>query len=170
MHADGGATQAPDSGIPLTEAAAVLGISKDAVRRRLRAGFLGGHRVDGPHGPTWCVHVDGAPGMRHPGAAPAPTVAYPAPTVAPPSENAALVELVGRLTQENRDLAGQVGYFQARAQILAERVRALEAPKEQPEFLPDSGKKSLRRNYWLPAIRALAALALVALAASAWVR
>ncbi len=163
MHADGGATPAPDSGITLAEAAEVLEISKDAVRRRLRAGFLGGHRVDGPHGPTWCVHLDGVTGPRHPGPA-------PAPTVAPPPGAAVLVELVDRLTRENRDLAGQVGYFQARAQILDERVRALEAPKEQPEVLPDSGKMSLRKNYWLPAIRALAALALVALAASAWVR
>jgi len=174
MHADGGATPTPDSGITLAEAAAVLGISKDAVRRRLRAGFLVGHRIDGPHGPTWCVHLDGVPGMRHPGAAPAPTVAHPADTVAPPAENAALVELVGRLTQENRDLAGQVGYLQARAQILDEGVRALEAPKEQPAAVSTIVEPSppglTHARRLVPIARALAALALMLLAAAAWVR
>jgi hypothetical protein len=167
MHADGGITPAPDSGQTLAAAAEALGISKDAVRRRLRAGQLGGHQVDGPHGPTWCVHLDGAPGLRHGGDAPAHT---PAPTVATPIEAAALVELVDRLTRENRDLAGQVGYFQARAQVLDERVRALEAPKEQSA--PPAEPSFSRLNAWrlMLAIRALAALALVVLAVGAWVR
>ena len=164
MHADGGASPAPDSGLTLAEAAAVLGISKDAVRRRLRAGQLSGHQVDGPHGPTWCVHLDGAPGLRHGGDT-------PAPTVAPPVDGAALLELVDRLARENRDLAGQVGYFQARAQVLDERVRALEAPKPEPEPAPPVTLPRRRGSHRLVlAVRAVAALALVLLAAAAWVR
>ena len=169
MHADGGASPAPDSGLTLAEAAAVLGISKDAVRRRLRAGQLSGHQVDGPHGPTWCVHLDGAPGLRHGGDTPAPT---PAHTVAQPVDAAALLDLVDRLTRENRDLAGQVGYFQARAQILEDRVRALEAPKEQPAPAAEkfARAKNRRLTIALAMLAVVAALAPLVVAAPAWVR
>ena len=91
--------------------------------------------------------------------------------MAQPVDGAALVELVERLTRENRDLAGQVGYFQARAQVLDERVRALEAPKPEPEPAPVAPVSRRRDTHRLVlAVRALAALALVLLAAAAWVR
>lgn len=39
-----------------------------------------------------------------------------------------LVTLVDKLTQQNLELAGRVGFYQARVQQLEETVRALSAP------------------------------------------
>jgi len=40
------------------------------------------------------------------------------------------------MRQENRDLAGQVGYLQARVQIHEETIRALTAPETQEATQP----------------------------------
>ncbi len=48
----------PDSaGNTVADAAAVLGITPESVRRRLRAGTLAGWQVDGPKGPVWRVRL-----------------------------------------------------------------------------------------------------------------
>src|SRR5215212_2248202 len=68
MQQDGRATVAPgsaeDGGLSVAAAAAQLGISTDAVRRRLKAGELTGHQRPGKHGPAWCVHPDEPPASR----------------------------------------------------------------------------------------------------------
>jgi hypothetical protein len=70
MHdEDGSATLAPgsagDGGLTVTQTAQQLGISTDAVRRRLKAGELVGHQRQAKHGPAWCVHPDEPPGSRN---------------------------------------------------------------------------------------------------------
>jgi len=50
-----------------------------------------------------------------------------------PEDSPALLEalrMMDAMRQENRDLAGQVGYLQARVQIHEETIRALTAPAE----------------------------------------
>jgi hypothetical protein len=54
----------------------------------------------------------------------------------PTQDLAALVALVRDLTERNTQLAGQVGFWQARAQGAEERVKQLEAPVA-PEPAPE---------------------------------
>ena len=117
----------------LAEAAPILGVSVDTVRRRLKRGELEARQVHTQHGPTWevCVgmastepqdaaqgSVNGAQG--HAGGT-AGGDAGPGMVQ--------LVALVDRLQRESRDLAGQVGYLQARVQMHEETIRALTAPQ-----------------------------------------
>jgi hypothetical protein len=141
MHADGGATPAPDSGVTLAEAAGALGISKDAARRRLRAGRLAGHQAFGPHGPAWCVHLDSPIEARHGGDTPAPGSCQPGAhggaTAVQPVDVAALIGLVDRLQRENKDLAATAAVWQERARVLGEQL-ALQAPQDAPETQQDA--------------------------------
>jgi hypothetical protein len=138
MDANGSATPAPGSehegGLTLAVAAEQLGISKDAVRRRLRSGQLAGHQVLTQHGPAWCVHLDSPMGARHGGDAPAPGLrqagAHGGATVVQPPDVAPLIGLVDRLQRDNQELAATAAVWQERARILSEQL-ALQAP--QPE-------------------------------------
>ncbi len=90
--------------------------------------------------------------------------------VTPATEIGPLVELVERLTERLAEQTGLTAMWQARAQVLDERVRMLEAPKEQPA---PSGGMFLRRNSRRVTLAALAvagALAVAAGTAPAWVR
>ena len=90
------------------------------------------------------------------------------------------LRMLDAMRQENRDLAGQVGYLQARAQMLDERVRALEAPKPEPapdpfpEPIPPTPNAAPWDARWQARVTIVAAvlatLALVVLVAPAWVR
>ena len=80
MHdEDGSETPVPgsagDGGLAVAQTAQQLGISTDAVRRRLKAGELSGHRRRTKHGPAWCVHPGEPPGSRNGSATVAATVA-----------------------------------------------------------------------------------------------
>jgi len=59
-------------------------------------------------------------------------------TVVQPPDVAALIALVDRLQAENRDLAAAAAVWQERAQVLNDRLLALEAPKEPPAASPAS--------------------------------
>ena len=160
----------------LAEAAAILGCSVDTVRRRIRRGELHAMQDAGRHGPTWRVLLSATPGtMPTLGSTPSVDDVTPSATPSAGEDNAALLEalrMLDAMRQENRDLAGQVGYFQARAQVLDERVKMLEAPKPDPEPAPPANESVRRRTrpQLVPIARALAALALVVMAAAAWVR
>ncbi len=49
-----------------------------------------------------------------------------------------MVRWLRDLQEENRNLAGQVGYLQARLQQAEDTIRALEAPREAPTNAPES--------------------------------
>ena len=143
-------THATNGWIGLAEAAQLLGISLDAMRRRVRRGEYQRRQVRTRHGLAWQVRLDG-------GAHPEPTVApTDAPRVAPTVEPAATVdaavgELVAYLRERDqardqelerarRDAqakAEAAALWMARAELLAaqlqqaqDRIRALEAPRE----------------------------------------
>ena len=161
----------------LAEAASILGCSVDTVRRRIRRGELHAVQDAGRHGPTWRVLLSATPSVvltvgSTPSTTPSVGVGTPGSTPSVDAETPALLEalrMLDALRQENRDLAGQVGYFQARAQILDERVRMLEAPKTEPAPAPG---KFRRRNFRLLslALAVAGALAVAAGTAPAWVR
>jgi hypothetical protein len=139
----------PNGWLGLGEAAEQLGISLDAMRRRVRRGEYVRRQVRTRHGLAWQVRLD------HPklGATVGATVA---PTVAPTVDGAATVGATlgdfvlylrerdhlrdQELERAHRDAlakAEAAAMWQARAELLAvqlqqaqERILALEAPKE----------------------------------------
>ena len=111
--------------VTIAEAAPILGCSVDTVRRRLKRGELEARQVHTQHGPTWEVCLGNVRGDM-------PTVGSTPRQAAGSADGAAILEalrLVGRLQEENRTLAGQVGYLQAQLDQAREQLRALEAPK-----------------------------------------
>jgi excisionase family DNA binding protein len=119
----------------LAEAASLLGCSVDTVRRRIRRGELHAMQDAGRHGPTWRVLLGvpaGTPSVVPTvGSMPSVNGSTPGPTPNTGDDNAGLLEalrMLDAMRQENRDLAGQVGYLQARVQLHEETIRALRAP------------------------------------------
>jgi len=118
-----------DGGLTLAEAADALDISKDATRRRVRSGQLGGHQVQTKHGPAWCIHLDSPPAGHQGGARPAPTVApgldNGGATVVQGAGIAELVALVDRLQTEARAHAEAAAMWQERAGSLSDQLASL---------------------------------------------
>src|SRR5438477_11373003 len=118
--------QQPTGGawVTLAEAAASLGCSVDTVRRRVRSGALHAEQRETGRGPVWYVeleHVPIVPSMNGSAAQQDAPHAEQAAEHAQqggerPLDNPAAVELVrlvAHLQEENRNLAGQLGYIQA---------------------------------------------------------
>jgi len=97
----------------------------------------------GRHGPTWRVLLSATPGTmptvsNTPSSTPSVNGLTPSTTPSIGDETPAFLEalrLLDALRQENRDLAGQVGYLQARVQLHEETIRALTAPQSPVEAL-----------------------------------
>ena len=108
-----------DGWVTLAEAAGLLGVSVDTIRRRLRKGAFEAQQVPTQHGPAWMVRLGDVPTVLPTGSS---TPRQDATTLE-------LVHLVGRLQEENRNLAGQLGYVQAKLHQAEDTIRALEAPR-----------------------------------------
>ncbi len=115
--------------LPLAEAARILGISVDAARRKVKGGALIAEKRETPQGGTWWVYL--APHGELPPAA---------SRLAPPSANSSaaqeldlssLVGLVERLQAQLLERTEAATLWQARAFLLEDRVRALQAPAAQ---------------------------------------
>jgi hypothetical protein len=160
--------------VPIGRAAALLGLSGDVLRKRAAAGSVRARKVDS----RWWIWIDGATpeaGVDQPSAAPPPEAAGPAPEPAAPLPEPAsvppeaapappgreewrqLVGLVEKLQEENRNLAGQLGFVQAQRQVLEERVRLLEAPpppepepEAEPRAAPDPEPPEAAPRSWWP--------------------
>ena len=154
------------------EAARLLGITPRAVRKRIEAGTLCGTRV----GRDWVVVLPGeriaerqepreelgeprelTSTAREPNASPVELPSSPAE----PGEPTAPKWLVEQLYRDNVQLAGQLGFYQARIQELERRILELEAPKEAPaemsnmsnnpahaQNVADSGSEKLSSRPW----------------------
>ncbi len=125
----------------IAEAAPILGVSVDTVRRRVKRGQLEARQVHTQHGPTWEVCL-GTVSTEHQDADRRPAngahghAGGNAEGIAGGNAGAGMVQLVAlvdRLQRENRDLAGQVGYLQACVQMHEETIRALTAPRQPVE-------------------------------------
>ena len=130
-----------------------------AIRRRIRRGELYAVQGAGRHGPTWRVLLSGRSGvLLTPDSAPCstpgatPSVDGARPSITPSSvpsvgeDGPALLQalrILDALRRENRDLAAQVGYLQARVHIQEETIRALQAPQDAPvsPTAPDLGSE-----------------------------
>ena len=159
--------------LTLADAAPQLGCSVDTLRRRVKRGEIEARQVRMRHGPTWQVRLeslpkvddvpravaDGTPTVDpRVGSAPR-AVADGTPTVDPrvgsvPRHNAdgvatvELVRLVGRLQEENRQLAGQVGFLQAQTQQLQDQVKLLQAPPADQVKESGAEPEPARRRWW----------------------
>jgi excisionase family DNA binding protein len=131
MSADNG----DDQHLSIAEAAVRLGVSEFTVRRRVRSGKLAAVRVERPQGFEWKVIA---------GSLPAPDAAdqHVAGDHVPPKQRRAvgdqvaegLLEMlslererVQKLEQERFELAGRLGFLQAKNAELEERVKLLTA-------------------------------------------
>ena len=131
----------------LEEAASILGLSVSTLRRQRRKGELQGRQVATPYGPKWLVLLPPRTTAGGQGGRPVTgghSRGHDAPRVLPESgvaqgEQTGLVEalhLIRTLQEENRNLAGQLGYLQAQV----EQFKALQAPVESPTppYAPES--------------------------------
>jgi excisionase family DNA binding protein len=160
----------------IAEAAPVLGVSVDTVRRRLKRGELEARQVHTQHGPTWEVclgiasteHQDAVQGSANGAQGYAEGVAGPGMVQ--------LVALVDRLQQENRVLAGQVGFLTAQLSVAEDRLALAAAPQLPPDAPtvpepdePPTEPPLTHLRAWAPWVLGLLAL-LAAVVLLAWPR
>ncbi len=139
----------PDHSLSIEEAAESINVSPATIRRRIKTGEIAAFKRTTPYGFEWRI-----------GAAPEsiglittadqvvegpdqPVVESADQTPAP--ETLELVRLVARLSQENQQLAGQLGYLQRQVHEQQETIqRLLMAPKNEPE----PAAELARRPWW----------------------
>ncbi len=141
-----------DTGLSLTDAAAQLGISERTVLRRIKDGTVDGRKIGEGRGGVWRVYLsmsDSQPAPVSDSPTNAPGTLSDSPTDEPGNVSASvsdsqtqpaqdmirMVELVDKLQAQNQQLAGQLGFTQAKLQDAQEEVqqlRLLMAPKDEP--------------------------------------
>jgi hypothetical protein len=137
-----GSVASQDGGLTLAEAASRLGVAPRTVRRRIQRSEIVAELVQGDHGAEYRVWLDRTP-ARTPDR----------PTAGQGSQRGepALSRLAGMLETAQRELVAKAeaaAMWQARAELLAERVKALEAQLALPP--PADASTSLRsgRPWW----------------------
>jgi excisionase family DNA binding protein len=139
-----------DGTVSVQEAASRLGCSEKTIRRRIKAGTLPAHRLPTSQGYEWRVDLNGTTDQspspaavqvggqsdQLPGAADhVDTQASGRPDAQVPvdPQNEPLLKALGlveRLQRENMELAGRVGFLQAKLQSTEEQLLALTAGSE----------------------------------------
>ena len=166
-------------GLSVKEAADVLGLSEKTVRNRIHAGTLPAVKVARPQGYEWRVFPAGLPPdlAASNGVVPDPShvegqvegQVVPDST-APPNDLARLLEQMyadnQRLADMNAQLAGQVGFLQARVQEQERQIALLMAPKDEPappiaqtpatDDARSAPEPAPRRSLWARVVRRLA--------------
>jgi excisionase family DNA binding protein len=126
-----------DPGLSVQEAALQLGLNEKTVRHQIQLGKLPAVKVSRPQGYTWRIYPDGVPAqvdadfrdVDSPPTQVGVQVAPGPPYMEPGAKDPELIRLVEKLHGENSQLAGQVGFLQARLQSAEERIKLLEPPK-----------------------------------------
>ena len=149
--------------ISLKEAAEQFGISERTVRRRIDEGTLQGYKQKVDRGYEWRVYV-GSRLAEQPGISPRQNAddtgkvpSRPADAEMPEATAPGVVELVRlveHLQRDNQQMAGQLGFMQAklqeserRALHAEEQVRLLMAPKDEP-VEPEPPAEPVRVSWW----------------------
>ena len=132
--------QEVEGGLPLAEAAAILGVSERTLRKRIKAGVVKAVKVVAPNGgAAFRVFLDESvlvpaveraepEGFRPELEASVPPVDVPVPVV----DGTEVLQLLREKDQLLLELSGRLGFYQARIQELERRVLELEGPKESP--------------------------------------
>ena len=142
--------------LSLAEAAEHLGVSERTVLRRIRKGQLQAHKADTPYGPGWRVTLDispdGAPSTVPTTPDNMPTTGDTAPTSPEFMKMLEIVEedrrLIDRLQRENQQMAGQLGFMQAKLQEAEKTIALLMAPKDEPLAEPEPPADPVRVSWW----------------------
>lgn len=151
----------------MQEVAERLGVSERTVRRRIQAGQLQAASVDTPQGHTWRIDPASLPAAaatppgtpdNHPADAtrqdPAPSghtldaTRHPAATPPGTPDMLELVRLVDRLQHENVQLAGQLGFTQAKLQEAEKQIALLMAPNEPETRVEPAAVPEPQRSLW----------------------
>ncbi len=125
------------TGLTLGEAAARLGVSERTLRQRIKEGKVAATKVIDRGNAAYRVFLDAsspAAEVQPPPAVDAlpPVATTRLPPVEPPGnpELHQALALVDRLSRENVELAGRVGFYQAKLQEAEAKIALLGAPKQ----------------------------------------
>jgi hypothetical protein len=152
-----------DTGISLTDAAAQLGISERTVLRRIKDGTVDGRKIGEGRGGIWRVYLsvsDSQPAPVSDSQTNPPGTLSDSPTdetgnvsasvsdrqTQPAQDMIRMVELVDKLQAQNQQLAGQLGFTQAKLQEAERTVALLMAPKDEPA--PEPPAQPERVSWW----------------------
>jgi hypothetical protein len=139
-------------GIPISDAAQQLGISAEAIRKRIGRGTMHGYKVDG----QWYVTLDGPAGYAagHPDGHPNATTGQRQDTH-PDGAAGVYRELVDQQRTEIARLVEQLNVKDEQLQQanviimrLSERVAELPAPASQPQPEAPAESTPPRRRWW----------------------
>ena len=142
--ATGATPPARDATVTPAEAAVHLGVSERTILRRLQQGALRGYKVNAGRGTVWRVLLDGVaatppqrvamtPEADVVGAIPVQEVIDTLQAQQRAPELMKALDLVDRLQRDNQQLAGQVGFLQARVQEQERTIARLRAPRDEPQ-------------------------------------
>jgi hypothetical protein len=142
-----------DGSLSLQEAAERLGISERTMLRRVKKGVVKADKADTPRGPVWRVILDGS--VAIPDSSAVHHDSSPVPAMADALQDA--LDLAAQLQRENaaivsrnEQLAGQVGFLQAKLQDAERQIALLSAPKDDAPSAAEQApaqSNSLRR-WW----------------------
>ena len=155
-----------DTGLSLTDAAAQLGISERTVLRRIKDGTVDGRKIGEGRGGVWRIYlsvsdsqpapvadsqtnVPGTLSDRHTDQLGNVSASLSDSQTQPAQDMIRMVELVDKLQAQNQQLAGQLGFTQAKLQDAQEenqQLRLLMAPKDEPA--PEPPAEPERRPWW----------------------
>ncbi len=148
-----------DNTLSIQEASKQLGISEKTIRRRIKAGSLSASKLPTSQGFEWRIHVDSQAVQVDGHHVQEPPHAAVQLDNQPQSSSDVLkaLEIIERLQRENMELAGRLGFYQARTLELEERVKLLEAPRqeelaqepEQAEPATPVAPATPQRGFWL---------------------
>lgn len=118
----------PTRGLPIKDAARVLGISANSVRAKLKSGELSGCKVKGPTGEQWRVELTKVTSE--------PTKLTNEVTktieLAPSAEVLRLLDIIEKQNNRLEAASGQIGYLQAQLENSRETVKLLEDRSKSP--------------------------------------
>ena len=165
-------THQADGSVSLDEAAHQLGISERTVRRRIKEGTLAAYKMETPRGEVWRIYLPGTPadleapprrqadqdgGDLPPSAAVVDTTLLSSASTSRDLQKALELiehlhrehaEAMERAYRENQQLAGQVGFLQARVQEQERQIALLMAPKDEPAPAPQEPEQAPAQRPW----------------------
>ena len=140
----------PDHSLSIEEAAESMSVSPATIRRRIKTGELAAFKRTTPYGFEWRIgaspeSIGLITTADHVVESPDQSVVESADQT-PAPETLELVHLVERLSRENQQLAGQLGFTQAKLQEAERTVALLMAPKD--DLAPEPPAQPERVSWW----------------------
>lgn len=115
-------------GLPIKEAARVLGISANSVRAKLKSGELSGCKVKGPTGEQWRVNLTKVTSE------PTKLTNEATKTIEPASsaEVLRLLEIIEKQASRLEAASGQIGYLHSQLENSRDQIKLLEDRSKRP--------------------------------------